>query len=91
MRDAPVSGDERPHSVVGVVGGGQLAQMLVDAATKREVVIIVQTGSMDDPAALKAAHLVKSKTNDISGTRKLAEKCDSLTFENEWVDVDAFF
>ena len=89
MRDAPVSGDERPHSVVGVVGGGQLAQMLVDAATKREVVIIVQTGSMDDPAASRAAHLVKSKTNDISGTRKLAEKCDSLTFENEWVDVDA--
>jgi len=88
MRDSSVSGGDGPHSVVGVVGGGQLAQMLVEAATNREVEIVVQTKSCHDPAALTAARLLKSETTDIAGTRKLVCECCAVTFENEWVNID---
>ncbi len=81
-------GNNEPHSVVGVVGGGQLAQMLVEAAKNREVDIVVQTESFNDPAALKASRLVLAETNDISGTSKLMSDCCAVTFENEWVNVD---
>ena len=36
--------------MIGVVGGGQLARMMVEAAAERQVAVAVQTGSTDDPA-----------------------------------------
>ena len=37
--------------MIGVVGGGQLARMLVEAANERAIPVSVQTTSADDPAA----------------------------------------
>ena len=74
--------------VVGVVGGGQLAQMLVEAARSRNVDIIVQTQSIEDPAAPKANGLVLAETSDIIGTSELVRDCLSVTFENEWVNIE---
>ena len=75
--------------MIGVVGGGQLARMLVEAARSREIPVSVQTASMDDPAAEFAARVVTVDPCDGSGTRQLVEGCDGVTFENEWVNIDS--
>ena len=76
-------------AMIGVVGGGQLARMLVQAASKREISVSVQTGSEDDPAVDGAARLVSADPRDVAGTRELVVGCNGITFENEWVNIDA--
>ena len=44
--------------MIGVVGGGQLARMLVEAANERAIPVSVQTTSADDPAAELSQRLV---------------------------------
>ena len=75
--------------MIGVVGGGQLARMLVQAATQRQVPIAVQTSEAADPAAGLAARHVAADPRDVAGTRELVVGCDGVTFENEWVNIDA--
>ena len=75
--------------MIGVVGGGQLARMLVQAAASRQIPVAVQTGSDDDPAVEGASRLVTADPRDVAGTRQLVEGCSGITFENEWVNIDA--
>ena len=75
--------------MIGVVGGGQLARMLVQAAAQRDVPIAVQTPDPADPAAGLASRLVAADPRDVAGTRELVVGCDGITFENEWVNIDA--
>ena len=78
---------ERPQ--IGVVGGGQLARMLVEAAQQRQVDVVVQTGSVDDPAGRIAASVVEADPVDASATHQLLGRCSGITFENEWVNIEA--
>ena len=75
--------------MIGVVGGGQLARMLVQAASQRQVPIAVQTSNQGDPAAGLASRVVSADPRDVAGTRDLVVGCDGITFENEWVNIDA--
>ena len=75
--------------MIGVVGGGQLARMLVQAAVLRDVPIAVQTPSGEDPACEGATRQVAADPRDASGTRDLVQGCCGVTFENEWVDIPA--
>tara|TARA_Y100001968_G_scaffold67445_1_gene58356 strand:- start:1972 stop:3177 length:1206 start_codon:yes stop_codon:yes gene_type:complete len=81
--------DDFRSSSIGVVGGGQLAQMLVLAAKNKNVKISVQTSSKNDPAASQASRVVLLDSQDIDGTRELAKFCKFITFENEWVNIDS--
>lgn len=74
---------------VGVIGGGQLAWMMGDAAKKLGVELIVQTPSKDDPAVSIAQDIVLAAIDDAIATKVLAAKTDVITFENEFVDLDA--
>ncbi|MBX9257172.1 5-(carboxyamino)imidazole ribonucleotide synthase [Desmonostoc muscorum CCALA 125] len=74
---------------VGVIGGGQLAWMMADAARKLEVELIVQTPSEGDPAVSIAQEVVFAPVDDANATEILAKKCDVITFENEFVNLDA--
>ncbi len=89
MRGLSLTLQNLNNSPVGVVGGGQLAQMLVEAARCRKVKIIVQSESIDDPAVSKATDHVLAQANDALGTGKLFRDCRSVTFENEWVNIAA--
>ena len=73
--------------MIGVVGGGQLAMLLVEAGKKRDVDVVVQTAAKTDPAAKKTNEVVLSDSTNAVGTKLLAEKARLITFENEWVDV----
>ena len=74
---------------IGVVGGGQLARMLVEAARERGVQVIVQSASSSDPAAQLADELVQADPVDAQATQAFLGRCGGITFENEWVSIDA--
>jgi len=73
--------------MIGVVGGGQLAMLLVEAGKKRNVDVVVQTASKTDPAAKKTNQLILHDPTNPVGTKLLAEQSRLITFENEWVDI----
>ena len=74
---------------VGVIGGGQLAWMMAAEAPKLGIELIVQTPSQDDPAVMRSHDVVYGDVDDAQTTAKLAQICDVVTFENEFVDLEA--
>jgi 5-(carboxyamino)imidazole ribonucleotide synthase len=74
---------------VGVIGGGQLAWMMADAAQKLGVELDVQTPNINDPAVPKTAAPIFAAIDDANATAELAKKCDLITFENEFVNIQA--
>lgn len=74
---------------LGIIGGGQLAWMMADAANKLGVKLIVQTPSRNDPAVSIAQDSIFAPINDAAATEILARKCDIITFENEFVNLAA--
>ena len=75
--------------MIGVVGGGQLAMLLVEAGKKRDVEVVVQTAAKTDPAAKKTNQVILLDPTNPVGTKLLAEKSRLITFENEWVDISS--
>ncbi len=73
--------------MIGVVGGGQLAMLLVEAGKKRDVDVVVQTAAKTDPAAKRTNKVILHDPTNPVGTKLLAEKSRLITFENEWVDI----
>jgi 5-(carboxyamino)imidazole ribonucleotide synthase len=63
--------------------------MMADAAKRLEVELIVQTPSPADPAVAIASDVVLAPVGDAAATAELARKCDVITFENEFVDLNA--
>ena len=74
---------------VGVIGGGQLAWMMAGAAQKLGIQLVVQTPSPNDPAVVFASETIFAPINDAAATAKLATRCDLITFENEFVNLEA--
>ncbi|MBV8882961.1 MAG: 5-(carboxyamino)imidazole ribonucleotide synthase [Chroococcidiopsidaceae cyanobacterium CP_BM_RX_35] len=74
---------------IGVVGGGQLAWMMASAAERLGIDLVVQTPSPDDPAVAIAADTIFAPVNDAAATAEMATRCDAITFENEFVNLEA--
>jgi 5-(carboxyamino)imidazole ribonucleotide synthase len=74
---------------IGVVGGGQLAWMLAAAARDLGLELHVQTPSSADPAAALATSVLEAPLHNVAATRELARRCGAISFENEWLDLEA--
>jgi len=74
---------------VGVIGGGQLAWMMAKVAPKLDLELIVQTPKQDDPAVILAQDAILAAVDDAIATQELATRCHWITFENEFIDLDA--
>lgn len=74
---------------VGVIGGGQLAWMMADGAKSLGIELVVQTPHATDPAVAIAAETILAPIRDATATARLATRCDVVTFENEFVDLEA--
>lgn len=83
--DADHAGDS--DLAIGIVGGGQLAWMLADAAQRMGLTLKVQTPGVEDPAVRLASAVVRADLRDCEATRILAKGCRSVSFENEWADL----
>lgn len=77
-----------PLGAIGIVGGGQLAWMLAEAARELGIALHVQTPSADDPATRVAASVVLAPLDDRAGTWELASRCGAISFENEWIPIE---
>ena len=74
---------------VGVIGGGQLAWMMADGAKKLGIELVVQTPNKSDPAVAIATETIIAAIDDAEATKALAEDCEIVTFENEFVNLTA--
>ncbi|GBF80507.1 5-(carboxyamino)imidazole ribonucleotide synthase [Aphanothece sacrum] len=72
---------------VGVIGGGQLAWMMADAAQRLGVELVIQTPFPDDPAVSIAHEVVFAPIDNAIATAQLAQGCDIITFENEFINL----
>ena len=77
-----------PAATLGVVGGGQLARMLGEAAAPLGVEVVVSDPTPDCPAAPVVRDQVVGGFDDRAAVRELAERADVLTFEIELADPD---
>ncbi len=82
-----------PIHTIGVLGGGQLAWMLTKAAPSLGLNLIIQTPHASDSALQESTDLeqqaILAPITDIAATAKLAQYCQVITFENEFVDLEA--
>ncbi len=82
------SAPSQPLHSIGIVGGGQLALMLAEAAADLGLELHVQTPEASDPAVRLATSAVLAPLEDGQGTRELARRCGAISFENEWLPLD---
>ena len=73
---------------VGVIGGGQLAWMMAAEAPSLGIQLVVQTPNQQDPAVSRAKKVILADVDDVEGTDRMAQKCDLITFENEFIDLE---
>jgi len=73
---------------LGIIGGGQLALMLTEAAKNRGLEVCVQTKSASDPAAFKADYVIEADPLQTNGNKSLINECEKIIFENEWIKID---
>jgi 5-(carboxyamino)imidazole ribonucleotide synthase len=74
---------------VGVIGGGQLAWMMAAGAKALNIELFVQTPRADDPACAIAQRTFLGEVADAQITADMAQHCDVITFENEFIDLPA--
>ena len=74
---------------IGVIGGGQLAWMMAIAAKQIDLSLTVQAASPQESAVKVADRVIYGEVADAIATAQLAEYCQVITFENEFVDLVA--
>src|SRR5438105_2446523 len=72
---------------VGIIGGGQLAKMLGQAASQLGLQTIVLSEQPHCPAASSVTRVIQGAADELDSLRELADACDLVTLENEFVDA----
>ena len=67
---------------IGIIGGGQLGQMMAISAIYMGHKAIALDPAADCPAS-RVAEIIVAPYNDVDALRQLAERCDVLTYEFE--------
>ncbi|MFM8863280.1 MAG: 5-(carboxyamino)imidazole ribonucleotide synthase [Acidimicrobiia bacterium] len=75
-----------PLRSIAIVGGGQLALMMAEAASRIGLVIEVLAAHPDDPAARIVPRTTIGDPGDPVALRELARRCEAVTFDHEMVD-----
>lgn len=75
-----------PDITVGILGGGQLARMTVEAASRLNFKVAIAEHEEDSPAGRIAAFEIVGKWDDPAVLDSLVQNCDVITLENEFVD-----
>jgi len=72
--------------VVGVIGAGQLARMMIAPATALGIKLLPFASSVSDSAAQITPHVI-GDYKDFEAVKKFAKLCDVVTFEHELVPL----
>ena len=73
---------------VGVVGAGQLARMMGEAAGALGLELTVLATSADDSAVATCDHVILGEATDTHALRELARRVDVVTFDHELVNLE---
>lgn len=73
---------------IGIIGGGQLGQMMAISAIYMGHKVITLDPAADCPASL-VSEVIVAPYSDVEALRQLADRCDVLTYEFENVDAAA--
>lgn len=73
---------------LGILGGGQLARMLVLKAHQLGLKPHVFSALADDPAALVTQNWIQGDAKDVSALKAFLEQVDVASFESEFLDSD---
>ncbi len=76
---------------IGILGGGQLAQMLTQAAISLGVESAIYDRQPDSPASRLTHHHAVGEWSDQAALTAFAAQCDLLTLENEFIDAAPLF
>ncbi len=74
---------------LGILGGGQLARMTIQAAIPLGVDVVVLAEAANSPAGRLAQQEIVGDWNDTHALRQFADAVDVVTLENEFVDAAA--
>jgi 5-(carboxyamino)imidazole ribonucleotide synthase len=72
---------------LGILGGGQLARMTIQAAISLGVDLAILSETADSPAGRLTAHEIVGPWSDEAVLRAFADAVDVVTLENEFVDA----
>lgn len=73
---------------IGIIGGGQLGQMMAIAAIYRGHRVVTLDPAADCPAS-RVSEVIVADYTDVDALRTLAERCDVLTYEFENVSAES--
>jgi 5-(carboxyamino)imidazole ribonucleotide synthase len=73
---------------VGIVGAGQLARMMGDAAPELGLTLTVLATAADDSAVATCDHVILGSARDGQALDQLSEQVDVVTFDHELVDLE---
>ena len=80
--------EESPLRRIGIVGGGQLARMTVQAASDLGIATTVLDPDSKCPAAAVGADVLVGDPGSLEGLRSLAGSVDVVTLDHEGVSID---
>lgn len=72
-----------PPATLGVIGGGQLGRMFINAAHAMGYKTVVLTAHSDEPAAQVANDAIVGEPDDLNALSALAMRADAITYEFE--------
>ena len=73
---------------IGIIGGGQLGQMMAISAIYMGHKVVTLDPAADCPAS-RVSDMIVADYDDVEALAQLAARCDVLTYEFENVDADA--
>ena len=74
---------------LGIIAGGQLGKMLIQEASKWDIITFVLDSDEDCPAGRIASHFIKGSNLDYESVYQFGKLVDVLTFEIENVNIEA--
>ena len=79
--------EESTTKTIGIIGGGQLGQMMAISAIYMGHKVITLDPAADCPSS-RVSEVIVAPYDDVDALRQLADRCDVLTYEFENVDAD---
>ena len=74
---------------LGIIAGGQLGKMLIQEASKWDVITYVLDRDENCPARTIASHFIQGSNTDFDAVYQFGKKVDLLTYEIENINIEA--
>ena len=74
---------------LGIIAGGQLAKMLIQEASKWDIITYVLDNDETCPANSLATHFIKGSNKDFDSVYRFGKMVDLLTYEMEDINIEA--